>query len=43
MKNETTTINLKFLFFNYVLFNNNHLFYNQNDIIDVDKLITHFN
>ena len=43
MKIETIILNYKFKYFSHVMFNNRHLFYNQNDIIDVDKLITHFN
>ena len=43
MKSETIILNYKFKYFNHVMFNNRHLLYNQNDIIDVDKLITHFN
>ena len=43
MKFETIILNYKFKYFNHVMFKNRHLFYNQNYIIDVDKLITHFN
>ena len=43
MKIETRILNLKYIYFNSLLFNNRHLFYNQNDIIDVDNLIEVFN
>ena len=43
MKNETRILNFKYIYFNSLLFNNRHLFYNQNDLIDADKLISIFN
>ena len=43
MKIETQILDLKYVYFNSLLFNNRHLFYNQNDLIDTDKLISLFN
>ena len=43
MKFETIILNLKHKYLNNVMFNNRYLFYNQNDNIEVDKLITMFN
>ena len=40
---ETKILNLKNIYFNSLLFNNRCLFYNNNDNIDVDKLIDIFN
>ena len=43
MKFETIILNLKHQYVNNVMFNNSYLFYNQNDNIEVDKLIKMFN
>ena len=43
MKFETKILNLKHKYLNNVMFYNRYLFYNQNDNIEVDKLITMFN